>query len=216
MLRILLFLGTFSATSASAQYSLGAHASADNTASSGGLEARLRAGPVQLGVRGEMGVARRAYLAGYRVDDATLGRAELEARFDVGSVGPARFGLHLEVGARRLAGAVGNTAPHTASWAIEAALGLVATIPLRERGVFSAGVLAPFSLEVAPEVVNDAQGALLVFGGGVALHERLWLRATVETGGLYGADGDSAKYLFRGTLGLRALFGATTRDWIAF
>ena len=64
--------------------------------------------------------------------------------------------------------------------------------------------------------MSDVQGALLSLGGGIALGERLWLHGRIDTGGIFGADGDAGKYLFRGTLAIRGLFGSTTDHWRTF
>lgn len=201
-------------------FALGAYATADNFAATGGVEGRLRLTHAQLALRAEGGRARDAYLGGYAIEDASLARVTFETRIAAGSVGAARFGVHLSAGARFTQGGEGNVPGTTTSRALELELGLVATLPIRERGTLQAGLRVPFSLElVAPGtdgVVNDVQGALLSLGGGVALGDRLWLHGRVDTGGIFGADGDAGKFLFRGTLAIRGLFGSTTRDWLAF
>ena len=212
------FLGTLLPSTAEADdpaFALGAFATADNFAATGGIEGRIRLPHAQLSLRAEGGRARDAFVAGYAVEDAALSRVTFETRLPAGTVGAARFGVHLSAGGRFARGGVGN-APEGPSRALELGLGLIATIPVRSRGAFRAGVLVPFSLEIAPEVVNDVQGALLTLGGAVALGDRLWLQGQIDTGGIFGADGDSGKFLFRGTLTIRGLFGSTTRDWLTF
>ena len=196
-------------------FSLGAYGTADNFAATGGLEGRLRLPRAQLALRAEGGRARAAYVAGHATEDATLTRLTLETRIAAGSIGPARFGLHLSGGARFTTGGEGNASDGNGR-AIEIGLGFIATMPVGTRGAVRAGVLVPFSIEIAPEVVNDVQGALLTLGGGVALSDRLWLHGQIDTGGIFGADGDAGKFLFRGTLAIRGLFGSTTDHWLAF
>lgn len=196
-------------------FALGAYATADNFAATGGLEGRLRLPRAQLSLRAEGGRARSAYVAGHATEDAAVSRVTLETRLAAGRIGSARFGLHLSAGGRFTRGGEGN-APEGNGRALELGLGLVATMPVGPRGAVRAGVLVPFSLEIAPEVVNDMQGALLTVGGGVALTDRLWLHGQIDTGGIFGADGDAGKFLFRGTLAIRGLFGSTTDQWLAF
>lgn len=200
-------------------FALGAYATADNFAATGGVEGRLRLTRAQLMLRAEGGRARNAYLGGYAIEDSSLARMTFETRIAAGSIGPARFGAHLSAGVRFNQGGEGNV-PDTTSRALELELTLIATLPIRERATLQAGVRVPFSIElVAPGtdgVVNDVTGALLSLGGGVALGERLWLHGRIDTGGIFGADGDAGKFLFRGTLAIRGLFGSTTRDWLAF
>ncbi len=196
-------------------YALGTYATADNFAATGGVEGRLRLPRAQLSLRAEGGRARAAYVAGFATDDAALTRVTFETRLAAGSVGRARFGVHLSAGGRFTRGGEGN-APDGVGRAVEVGVGLVATLPVGARGAVRGGVLVPFSLEISPEVVNDMQGALLTLGGAVALTDRLWLQGQIDTGGIFGSDGDAGKFLFRGTLAIRGLFGSTTHDWLAF
>ncbi len=187
--------------------------SASNTDTRVSIAYRHRfVGGVQLGAVATAGLAREAYIVGYAATDEALGALTAESRFPVLTRDRLRFHLAVDMGVRRYFGDDGQPIGSSGSWAIEARLGLLGQARAG-RGALRFGVIVPFSLEIAPEVVNDSQGALLALGTSWPLGERTWLFADFETGGLFGADGDALKFLVRGTLGVQVLFGATTSDW---
>lgn len=169
---------------------------------------------VQLGVGVEGGYSWNTYVAGYAVGERAVGVLNVESRFPLLSRERLRFQLLVNTGVRRIFADGGQPASSTGSWAIEARLGLLGHARVG-RGALHLGVIVPFSIEVAPETINDVQGALLAAGFGWPLAQRIWLRGEIEGGGIFGADGDAQKFLVRGSLSLRFLFGSTTESWWA-
>lgn len=171
-------------------------------------------GGVQLGAGVEGGYSWNSYVAGYVAGEQGVGTLYLESRFPVLTRDRLRFQILLNSGVRRIFGDEGQPSGSSGSWAIEARLGLLGHARVGQ-GALHLGVIVPFSMEVAPETINDVQGALISAGFGWPLSERLWLRGEVEGGGVFGADGDAQKFIVRGSLSLRFLFGSTTETWWA-
>lgn len=169
---------------------------------------------VQLGAGVDGGYSWSSYVAGYDAGSQGVGVLYIESRFPVLTRSRLRFQLLLNSGVRRIFGDDGQPTGSTGSWAIEARLGLLGHARVG-RGALHLGVVVPFSMEIAPEVINDVQGALITAGVGWPLSERIWLRGEIEAGGVFGSDGDAQKFQVRGSLGLRFLFGSTTEAWWA-
>jgi len=184
-----------------------------------GYRLRLPSG-VQLGVATRHAQVREAFIAGYAVDQGYLGELRLELVVPVYDDGRFWFGIALEPGAKVYLG--GDDRDQRADlddgWGVIFDSAVLANVRLTDRVTGKAGVKLPFSLEVAPEVMNDRIGTLLVLGGNVAVADRAQLFAELETGGIFGSDGDGAKYLIQGTVGARVFFGpgAPARRWGAF
>lgn len=167
---------------------------------------------VQLGAVATGGFAWDAYIVGYAATDEALGALAIESRFPVLTRSRLRFHLAVDLGVRRIFGDDGQPTGSTGSWAVEARAGMLGQARMG-RGAVRFGVWVPFSIEVAPEVVNDAQGALLSLGGSWPLSERARVFADFETGGLFGSNGDALKFLARGTVGVQLIFGTSTSEW---
>lgn len=210
-----LLVGTFSsAAQAQSADSIEVGVSASNAARLALAYRHRFDGGVQLGLGVDGGYAFTTYVAGYDAGAQGVGALYVESRFPVLTRERLRFQVLLDSGVRRIFGDDGQPVGSTGSWAIEARLGLVGHARAG-RGALHFGVIVPFSLEIAPEVINDVQGALLSAGVGWPLAERIWLRGEVEGGGVFGSDGDAQKFQVRAALSLRFLFGSTTNSWWA-
>jgi hypothetical protein len=213
-----------------ASSTLGSAASAQSAQSADSLEVRASASTdarlavayrhrfdsgVQLGVGVEGGYSWNAYVSGYVAGEQGIGVLYAESRFPVLTRERLRFQLLVNSGVRRIFGDDGQPTGSTGSWAIEARLGLMGHARVGD-GALHLGVIVPFSIEVAPETIIDVQGALLSLGLGWPLSERVWIGGEVEAGGVFGADGNAQKFILRGSLNLRFLFGSTTESWWAF
>lgn len=182
---------------------LGALGHVSNEGEGAQLDLRLRfAGGGQLGLDLGFGRAHQSWIAGFAADDAR--RTDLGLRFlaPLWEEGALRFSLGGRAGVRRLAGAETN-AEESRSWAVNLELAALAHARLHRAVTWRAVVLVPFSLEVAPEVVNDVTGALLTTGLALRLARGLQLTPDLDAGGVFGADGDAGKFLARATVGLR-------------
>lgn len=84
-----------------------------------------------------------------------------------------------------------------------------------ERLTWMAGADIPVSIQVSPITDVDMVGGLIATGPVVPIGERLHWYATLEAGGVFGSGGDGAKFLVRGTTGIRAVFGMSARRWRA-
>jgi hypothetical protein len=116
----------------------------------------------------------------------TLGYAELHsAQADLEQDRGRRLGLELAV--------IGN---------------IVVAPPVSVRLGFS----SPVAFEIAPTGELATQGALILLGVGGALSSSLFLRGDVETGGVFGFDGDGTKYETRASLNLRWVSGQLARS----
>ena len=92
----------------------------------------------------------------------------------------------------------------------------LATLTVHEAVDLQLGWTARFDLQRAPTPAADAFGQVLLAGAVVHLSPGLDLALRAETGGLYGYDGDGAKYLTRGGLGLRWFPGDDPRSFSNF
>lgn len=179
--------------------------------------ARLARG-VQLGLSTRHGSVREHFVAGYAVDEGYLGEHRLELLVPVYDDGELWWGVELAPGVRHYLGPEDQRADLDRGVAVVFDAAVLANVRLDRTWTVQAGVRIPFSLEITPAVVNDVVGGLLVGGATVAVSDRFQLFGQLETGGLFGADGDGAKFLLRGTAGARVLFGAgaPARDWTTF
>lgn len=201
----------FAPGSARADASVGVSARADNFGQGGLVDARLRIGANQLGLDVYAGHERKAFISGFAVEDALRVDVHLRGLWQVWQQGPARFSLLTRAGARSFSAATGN-APESASWAVSAEMGALVHADVHPRAVARFGVLVPLLFQLDPAFSNDVNGALLSLGIAVALRDQLLLTANLNSGGIFGADGDAGKFLVQGTLGVRW----APKDWRYF
>jgi hypothetical protein len=184
-----------------------------------GYRLRLPRG-LQLGLETRHAQVRESFLAGYAVDQGYLGRLRGELIIPVYDDGQLWLGVELRPGVEVYLG--GDDEDQRADlddgFGVILDTGVLANLRLDPTWTVSLGARLPFTLEVAPEVIQDRVGALIVAGGNAAVADHVQLFATLETGGLFGADGDGAKYLVQGTVGTRLVFGpgAPARRWRTF
>ncbi len=91
-------------------------------------------------------------------------------------------------------------------------LALIGNVLLAPRLSLRLGLSTPLAFEIVPTRELATQGALLLTGLGVALSDSLFLRADVESGGVFGFDGDGTKYETRASLAVRWVSGALARS----
>ncbi len=199
---------------AASSFALGARLS--NFGAGAALDVRVRtAGETQLGLDLGLGRDWDVFVGGHAGHDAL----RLDAGLSVLTPIWRREQVSLSFGARahvrRIDGASQTSAlAQRASWAAGGDLLFVTHAGLSDRVVLRAGVVVPVVFELAPEVQPDIVGALLSLGTAIALTEQLSLTLDADAGGVFGANGDGAKFLARGTVALRFQIGA--QRWLRF
>ncbi len=179
-----------------------------------GYALRLPRG-VQLGVTLGGSASREGFVDGYEVRDGSLLRGAAQVTVPLWVRGDLSLGLRVTSGVRALsADAPANRARDSVVWTND--IGAVGAARLSDVWSLRAGWSLVFDTAVAPTVDTDAQGARLWFGAAATLRDDLQLFADVSASGVVGYDGDGAKFLLAGTLGLRWLPGGGARDWRLF
>jgi hypothetical protein len=185
---------------------LGSSLVATTTSAGFELDARARfGGGVQLGAGASLSAHERAFMSGQVVRDAgSFGGLGILLLPLVRS-GPLELDLRVESGALSLRG-FGDTDASALRQVNEFAM--LAHVELGQSFLLRAGAVLGLELEVDPAFALADQSQLLTAGLGYALSAHLLLHAAVAGGGSYGFDGDNGKFIFEGTLGLRAPFGS--------
>ncbi len=165
----------------------------------------------EFGLSAGTGWLRQGFIAGYAVEDGSLSQAELTVARSLYQRQGLRMMIHASPGARLVRGASGSMLAPSDSTAITLDTGLIAHVNAASGVSMHAGILLPLSYEIAPEIINDVNGGLLTIGAAVALGDRVEGFAAVETGGIFGADGDAGKYLTRATAGVRMRLNSAAR-----
>ncbi|WP_428265861.1 hypothetical protein [Haliangium sp.] len=168
---------------------------------------------VELGVQARTGLMRQGFIAGYAVRDGLVSAGRLWGAMRLYRRGALGIDAHIAPGVRVVRGAEGAGPERQGATAVTFDTGVVAHMRASRRLRLHAGLLLPFSYEIAPEVINDVQGALITAGATIDLGANTQAFASVETGGIFGADGDAGKYLTRATAGVRMVLGGDTRAW---
>ncbi|MEM9458454.1 MAG: hypothetical protein AAGF11_30030 [Myxococcota bacterium] len=94
--------------------------------------------------------------------------------------------------------------------------GVFAYLHATPRLTWMLGVTMPVAIQVDPITDVAELGTLVATGPVVTLGRHVNLFATVDTGGLFGSDGDAGKFLIRGTAGVRIHWGVGAADWTAY
>ncbi|MFT5583263.1 MAG: hypothetical protein ACI9VR_000841 [Cognaticolwellia sp.] len=81
---------------------------------------------------------------------------------------------------------------------------------LETRAALRLGWSFKYAMELDPVVATEAQAFIIRGGASLTLSPTVQLAALVESGWGFGFDGDGAKYLNRGTLGVRWIPGSET------
>lgn len=170
------------------------------------------AGGVQLGLEVRHAPSRQGYIDGFAATGGSAQYGTLRALFPLAASGPLELGLGTSLGVRRLA-ANASAGPERTSLAFTSEVGPIAHLQLSPALTLRAGWLQVTHLQTAPSTSLDAMGQVLVLGAMAPVTDSLQLYADLETGGLFGYDGDGGKYLTRGTVGARLMLGGAARRW---
>ncbi|WP_309887711.1 hypothetical protein [Archangium sp.] len=179
-----------------------------------GYRLRLPSG-VQLGLEARHAPSREAYIDGFPGTGGSAQYGTLRALVPLASAGPLTIGFGANLGLRSLS-VRSSLGPDSSSLAVTSELGLLAHLPLSSLLTLRAGWLQVTSFQTKPGFAVDALGQVMVLGVTAPVTDSLQLFADLETGGLFGYDGDGGKYLTRGTLGARLVLGGAARRWTAF
>ena len=88
--------------------------------------------------------------------------------------------------------------------------GLLVTIKAQERLYFHTGMYLPLVFQTTPEPLGEQlQSNCILFGGSYALGERWAVLATGFTGATFGGEGDTEKYLWQTSVGIRFSLGSS-------
>ena len=171
---------------------------------------------VQLGVSAQAGLARGLYLDGWPVAGGHTGTALLSASAPVVHEDRVQIDLQVDTGPRALRPSEPVGDGLNDSLTLLNSLRPLATLSLTDALDLQLGWTARFDMQLSPTPAADAFGQILLAGAVVRLSPGLDLALRAETGGLYGYDGDGAKYLTRGGLGLRWFPGDDARPFSNF
>ena len=165
------------------------------------------------------------FIAGREGEDANAFSTRLTSLTPVWEESSLAFAFRGEAGFRRTwgaqaAGTDDGTAvvplEDTSSWAVELEVGLLGYMNMHPKAILRMGVLVPLSFEVSPTTEFDLFGALLLVGVQGRVGHRWWLYGDFETGGVGGFQGDGAKVVLRGIIGVRVAIGKEPESWEVF
>lgn len=207
------------ADASSVSHVVGLSAGGSEFDATGSLDYRLRhENGWEIGLSAGSGWLRSGFIAGFAVEDGTVTRGALHASRVLHRAPGVQITGYLTPGFRAVRGAEGPALANDSlsdSNAVTLETGMLARFRVGPRAAMYTGVVLPFSLEIDPEIMNDVNGGLLTVGGTVAINDSVEGFAAVETGGIFGSDGDAGKYLTRATAGVRMVLGgegAEARD----
>ncbi|HEX8705187.1 MAG TPA: hypothetical protein VF815_40525 [Myxococcaceae bacterium] len=195
-------------------FTLGGSYSNVDSAVTLGYWLRLPSG-VQLGLDARYAPSRQAYIDGFLGTGGSARYGTLRALVPVASAGPLTVGFGANLGLRSLA-VKSSAGPDSSSLTFTSELGLLAYLPVSSRLTLRAGWHQVTSFQTRPGFDVDAMGQVLVLGATAPVSRGVQLFADLETGGLYGYDGDGGKYLTRGTLGVRLVLDGAASRWTTF
>jgi hypothetical protein len=176
------------------------------------LQGRLRIGGAQLGLTARGSELRAAWIDGWPVDDGRAGAVLAHAAVPLVDRGGFRFDLRAQVGPRWMV-ARATEAPTSSSLALLTAVGPRATLDLGDRAAVQLGVDQVTDLQLDPGFAMDGLGQLLQGAVVRAVGDDWQVALSAETGGLFGYDGDGAKYATRAGVSLRFVPGAAA-SWL--
>lgn len=189
-----------------------------------GYRVRTTRGP-QFGIELSSAYDNTVFIAGREGESANAFSTRLTSLTPVWQTNDLAFALRGEAGFRRTwdaqaAGTDDGSAAipldETSSWAVEFELGLLGYMNMHPRAILRMGVLVPLSFEVSPTTEFDLFGALLLVGVQGRVGHRWWLYGDFETGGVGGFQGDGAKVVLRGIIGVRVAIGKEPESWEVF
>ncbi|MGK0361154.1 MAG: hypothetical protein ACI9U2_003472 [Bradymonadia bacterium] len=203
MIRILAAaISLLSTAAAIAQPAVTTQLTVDNLDGVGGqLDAVWRVGEHRLGVMLRGSAVRERFVGGYVVDEGISLEGRLTGDFTLRRVQGARFGLGVEAGARQIMADTATVAGDT-SLAPLVALRPAVTSTVSSNMTVRLGVRIEVAMAVDPEVEVDMQATPLEAGVRWWFADTWALAAEVGVGGSFGYDGDGAKHILRGGLGL--------------
>ena len=173
---------------------------------SGNLDFRLVfGGGVQLGLALRAGALDRAYPGGYAERGAIEYGGAAVALFPLLKHGALALDLRTVVGATQLS--LSDAQPHDAATRLNVELAMFARVTLSELLTLRVGAVLGYDQELSPSAETADQSQRLTVGLLVHPAPTWAVYALVDGGGTYGFDGDNAKMMVRGELGVRVALG---------
>lgn len=166
----------------------------------------------QAGVDLRLAAVRTGWIDGWDVSSGVATSGLLHGAVPLHRSERFRVDLRANVGARLLA-ASATDAPVDRSWALLTEIGPRATLRVHDRVAVGLGFENVVDLQLDPSFAVDGLGQLLQAQLVVAPTDDWQVGVQGETGGLYGYDGDGAKFAGRLGLTLRYAPGAA-KDWL--
>jgi len=166
----------------------------------------------RLGFEVEGASFRDRFLAARLVHDGAVWTFSVPMNMRILARGRLRADGYLRGGYRVLQSPFGVTAAqYDQSQAITFAPGLIVSYQTIPRLWVQTGLMVPFTYEFDPEPLWEQQQSYQILAGlSYRLHDRIILLAQSPFGPSYGGDGDTAKFLWTLSGGLRFVFGETS------
>ena len=179
-----------------------------------GYRTRFRGG-AQLGIEARALAAREAYVDGFAATGGYSVAGLAIGMLPMVQAGPLDLHLRASVGGRSLK-VDETTGPRERSFTLVSEVGPVVNVRVSQDLTLRTGWLAITNFQLSPRFDSEALGQVLLAGAVMPLTPDLQLHADVETGGLFGFDGDGGKYVLRGSVGARWVLGGSARSWLSF
>lgn len=173
------------------------------------------AGGMQLGLEGRALAVRDAYVNGFAATGGYAVSGVGLVMVPMVQSGPLDLHFRASLGARSL-NVDETTGPDKRGLTLLSELGPVVNIRATKSLTLRTGWLAVTNFQLSPAFDSEALGQVLLAGAVVPVTDDVQLHADVETGGLFGFDGDGGKYVVRGFVGARWAFGGSARSWLSF
>ena len=169
----------------------------------------------QLGLSASLLALEADRIAGYAAKDTRRVEVTALTGIPLGRTGPLALDLRAGLSYIHLSSDDQSLEDQAASRAgIE--LGVIGSVTVTPRTSVRLGFSTPFAFELSPSGELATGGTLVSTGAGFAVTDSLLLRGDVETGGMFGFDGDGTKYETRVSVGLRWVSGQNARLFNVF
>jgi hypothetical protein len=166
----------------------------------------------QIGAEVRWAEVSKAWIDGWPVEEGSAASVLVRGAVPLARAERLRLDLRVQAGGRQM-WARQTTSPDDRSLALLTEVGPRATLLVAEPAAVWVGFENVLDFQLDPSFATDALGQRLGAGLVVAPDQNLQLELFGEAGGLYGYDGDGAKFSSRAGLSLKIVPGAA-RSWL--